>query len=152
MTQSQLVAAAATPKEALAAYLTQLNQDDAAIYQGGTNFNFFTWRALQIISLAVALAGSVASALLGNVEFKGNVTLWVLSVVLPLVSGAFTAAISQTKVAELHLNRRRNFAKVRFLVDDGWAQFHAAKTDSEFTSIHRSVATEAEKIRSSWAE
>ena len=121
MTQPQLVATATKPKDALAASLTQLSQDDASTYEGGTNFNFFTWRALQILALAVALAGSVASALLGNKELEGDftLTLWVLSVVLPLVSGAFTAAISQTKVAELHLNRRRNFAKVRFIGSSG---------------------------------
>lgn len=152
MPKPQMVATATTPKEALAAYLTQLNEDDAPTYEGGTKFNFFTWRALQVLALAVALLGSVASALLGNDGFKGIRELWILSVVLPLVSGAFTAAISQTKVAELHLNRRRNFARVRFVIDDSWAQFHAAKTDAEFTSIHRSAAAEIEKVRQSWAE
>jgi len=152
VTEPQLIAAASTPKDALAAYLTQLTRDDARIYEGGTKFNFFTWRALQILALAVALAGSVASALLGNDRWKGDIPLWVLSVVLPLVSGAFTAAISQTKVAELHLNRRRNFAKIRFIIDDGWAQYHAAKADAEFTTVHRGVTTEVEKVRGSWAE
>lgn len=148
MTQSS----ATTPKEALAAYLTEMAQKDAPMYEGGTKFNFFAWRALQVLALVVALGGSVASALLGSDKLKGDFSLWVLSIVLPLVSGAFTAAISQTKVAELHINRRRNFAKVRFLADDGWAQFHAASTDPEFTSIHRATATEIEKVRSSWAE
>jgi hypothetical protein len=90
--------------------------------------------------------------LLGNKDFEGIRALWIFSVVLPLVSGALTAAISQTKVAELHLNRRKNFAKVRFIVDDGWAQFHAASTDAEYTAIHRTAAAEIEKVRQSWAE
>lgn len=152
MTQSEKLAAVTGPKDAFAAYLTHLESVDAPVYEGGTAFNFFTWRALQVLALAIALGGSVASALLGNSEWKGSPLIWVLSVVLPLVSGAFTAAISQTKVAELHLNRRRNFAKVRFLVDDGWAQFHAAKTDAEYTSAHRSTTAEMEKVRGSWAE
>jgi hypothetical protein len=143
---------ATTPKEALAAYLEQLETTDASTYEGGTNFNFFTWRALQVLALVVALSGSVASALLGSDRLKGDFALWVLSVVLPLVSGALTASISQTKVAELHLNRRRNFAKVRLLIDDGWAQYFSAKSDPECTVIHRAIAIEMEKVRASWAE
>jgi hypothetical protein len=57
MIKPQLTASATTPKDALAAYLGQLNEDDTATYEGGTQFNFFTWRALQILALAVALAG-----------------------------------------------------------------------------------------------
>jgi hypothetical protein len=143
---------AASPKEALAAYLTEVGNSDTKLYKGGTQFNFFTWRALQVLALVVALGGSLASALLGSEKLKGDFTLWVLSIVLPLVSGALTASISQTKVAELHLNRRRNFAKLRYLLDDGWAQFYAASTDAEYTSIHRTIAIEFEKVRSSWAE
>ena len=152
MTEKKPIAAATNPKDALATYLTELSQIDTLLYEGGTNFNFFTWRALQILALAVALAGSVAAALLGHKRFEGELALWIASVVLPLVSGAFTAAISQTKVAELHLNRRRNAAKIRFIIDDSWAQFHAATTAAEYTKIHRSAAVEIEKVRESWAE
>ena len=122
MTQSEQLGGASNPKEAFAKYLEYIESADTPLYKGGTEFNFLTWRILQILSLAVALGGSVASALLGRNEFKDLTQIWVLSVILPLISGALTASISQTKVAELHLNRRRNFAKVRFLIDDGWAQ------------------------------
>lgn len=157
MTQTQSLSQAATPKEALAAYISEIERVEASAAAGGTAFNFFTWRALQILALAVALAGSVAAAMLGNESLKQALAasqnlLWVLAIVLPLVSGALTAAISQTKVPELHLNRRRNYAKIRYLIDDGWAQFHAAKAEPEFTSIHRALALEVEKVRGSWVE
>ncbi len=157
MTEPQSLPKAATPKDALAAYIAEIERVEAPAAAGGTKFNFFTWRALQIMSLVVALAGSVASAMLGNESLKTALAtsqnlLWVLAIVLPLISGALTAAISQTKVPELHLNRRRNYARIRYLVDDGWAQFYAASNDAEFTSIHRALALEVEKVRGSWVE
>lgn len=152
MPQHQAQMAATSSKDALAAYLKGIEDADAATYAVGTQFNFVAWRVLQIAALAVALLGSAASAVLGNEDFKNSTALWIASVVLPLVSGALTASISQTKVAELHMNRRRNSAKVRFLIDDGWAQFHSAQADPEFLAIHRSIAAEVEKVRGSWAE
>jgi hypothetical protein len=155
--QATSVSQATTSKDALAAYIAEIETIEAPAAAGGTAFNFFTWRALQILALAVALAGSVAAAMLGNESLRealaaSESVLWILAIVLPLVSGALTAAISQTKVPELHLNRRRNYAKIRYLIDDGWAQFHAAKAEPEFASIHRALALEVEKVRGSWVE
>lgn len=152
MSQHQPQTAATSARDALAVFLKSIEDADAATYAVGTQFNFITWRVLQIAALAMALLGSAASAILGSEEFKNSTGLWMASVVLPLVSGALTASVSQTKVAELHMNRRRNSAKVRFLIDDGWAQFHSAQTDPEFLAIHRSIAAEMEKVRGSWAE
>jgi Na+/melibiose symporter-like transporter len=134
------------PKAALAAYISELENDYQPWYESATVRNYWIWSIAQGTVIIAGLLTAVAAALATEESFKSFGFLRLILIVLPII-GTFAATfLVQTRVRDLFALRERGRQAIQRLVTKGRADFAAAIKPEEYTAIHLQLAKEVEEI------
>jgi hypothetical protein len=129
------------PREALEKYVTELHEHYERWYGTSKLRVGLTWQVLQVLSYLAGFAAALLSALADD-SWKP------LKIALPLVGSFAASLIIQFRLYELTQAREQGRIAFQTLSEQGRRRLAAAKTDDEFSVIHRELESKANEIES----
>jgi len=141
-----VAALAATPKQALADYIEELESDYLPWYERAATRNLWSWFIAQGIAFLAGVTTSILAAVMKDDAFKGYAWGRLVLIVLPALGSVASTFFLQMRVAEFEDLREQGRAAIQRLIAVGKQRYAAATSPENCAEIHRWLIDEVSKL------
>jgi hypothetical protein len=134
------------PKDALAAFIEELEENYYTWYDGAASRNYTMWTVAQSTAVISGVATAVLAACMREELFKDYNFFRIALIVMPVIGTLAFTFLLQTRVRDLLALRERGRQSVQSLITRARAEFAAAASAERYTTIHRDLASRIEQI------
>jgi len=140
-----------TPKEALEAYIFELDKEFYRWYDKASRRNKYFWLIAQVTVVVSGFATAIVAALIDHLASVGLTFLRVLLIALPILGSFAATLLVQTRILERKALRERGRQAIQGLIAKARSDFAAAGSNDDFTAVHQQLikdvqAVEAEQV------
>lgn len=139
------------PKEALQAYIDELEREYYPWYRRASRNNFYLWLIAQIVAVFAGFATAIVAALIDHLADVGLTFLRILLIVLPIVGSFAATLLVQARVLERKALRERGRQAIQGLVAKAKADFAGAKNDADYSATHQKLIKDVQAIEAEQA-
>lgn len=134
------------PKDALAAYILELETYYYSWYESASRKNFYFWQTMQIVAVVAGFATAIVAALLDHLQGVGETFLRLLLILLPLLGSFAATLLVQTRALERKVLREQGRQAFQGIIAQAKADFAAATDDTELTTLHHQLIESVQAI------
>ena len=139
-------ALAATPQQALADYIAELESDYLPWYERAAARNFWSWFIAQGIAFLAGVATSILAAVMNDDAFKGYTWGRLVLIVLPALGSIASTFFVQMRVAEFEDLREQGRAAIQRLIAIGKQRYAGATSPETYSEVHGWLIDEVSKL------
>jgi hypothetical protein len=138
----EIPAIADNPKAALESFITELETYYYPWYDRATTHNYWAWVVAQAVSVLSGFVAALLAALASEELLRyWNVTRALL-IALPLIGALASSFLVQSRIAEMEALREKGRETIQRLANEARANFAAASSPEQYTTIHRTLVSE----------
>src|SRR5215813_3140507 len=134
------------PKDALAAFLAELDKDYVDWYERSVKWLRRLWHPLYWSGLLIGSCTAVVAALATEESFQSFGAIRSLLVILPIL-GTFLSTIAvQSQLSQRFQLRENGRREVQNLLNDGRQRFAAAQKSEDYSAVHNDLIKRLDTI------
>jgi hypothetical protein len=134
------------PKEALSAYIQELEGKYYNWYDCATKRDYMFWSIAQGIAIVAGLTTVVLATASHQGAFEHDSRLGLCLILAPVIGTLASTLLLQTGIRDLFDLRERGRQAIQLLATLARAEFAAADSSIRYTQIHRDLAERVRKV------
>ena len=133
------------PREALEAYIRELEDDYLDWYTKASRRNKYLWMIAQITVIVAGFATAIVAALIKDVSMVGTAPRLLL-IILPVISSFAATVLVQARILERKMLRERGRQTIQGLIATAKADFANTQTDEVLSEVHKKLIGEVQEL------
>jgi hypothetical protein len=139
------------PKEALAAYIAELEKDYSSWYEKASRRNKYFWIVAQVTVVVAGFATAIVAALIDHLAGMGLTFLRILLITLPIIGSLAATLLVQTRALERKALRERGRQAIQGLIAKAKADYAVASSNEEWSAVHQQLIKDVQALESEQA-
>ena len=134
------------PKEALAAYIAELEESYYPWYEKASRRNFYFWLTAQIVSVFAGFATAIIAALIDHLAGIGLTSMRLLLITFPIVGSFAATLLVQTRALERKALRERGRQAFQGLIAKAKSDYAGCSAKEDFTTVHEKLIKDVQCV------